>query len=130
MVDYTTDDVTDGSHRYDVVLDIGGNRRLSDLRRALTPRGTLVIVGGETDGPLLGGFDRNLRAGLLSPFVGQKLTMLASSENAEDFDTLRGLIDAGQVRPAIDGTYPLRDTAAAIRHLIDGRTRGKDVIAV
>ena len=130
VVDYTVDDFADGSRRYDVILDIGGNRRLSDLRRALAPRGTLVIVGGETDGPLLGGFDRNLRAVSLSPFVGQKLTMLASSENAEDLDVLRGLIDAGKVHPAIDHTYPLHETAAAIRHLIDGRARGKVVVTV
>ena len=130
VVDYTVEDFADGSHRYDVILDIGGNRRLSDLRRALAPRGTLVIVGGETDGPLLGGFDRNLRAASLSPFVGQKLTMLASSENAEDLDVLRGLIDAGKVHPAIDHSYPLHETAAAIRHLLDGRARGKIVVTV
>jgi NADPH:quinone reductase-like Zn-dependent oxidoreductase len=130
VIDYTSEDFADGSRRYDVILDIGGNRRLADLRRALSPHGTLVIVGGETDGPLLGGFDRNLRAVLLSPLVGQKLTMLASSENADDLDALRGLIDAGEVRPVIDHAYPLPETAAAIRHLVEGRARGKIVVSV
>ena len=73
VIDYTRDDFAAGEHRYDVILDIGGNRRLSHLRRVLTPRGTLVIVGGETDGRWLGGFDRSLRALLLSLFVRQTL---------------------------------------------------------
>ena len=81
VIDYTREDFTLRPQRYDVVLDIGGNRRLSALRRILTPRGTLVIVGGETAGRWLGGFSRSLRAVVLSPFVGQTLTMLASKEN-------------------------------------------------
>ena len=76
IIDYTADDFTGGALRYDVILDIGGNRRLSHLHRALTPRGTLVIVGGESGGRWLGGFDRSLRAVLLSLFVPQNLGML------------------------------------------------------
>ena len=110
VVDYTVEDFADGSHRYDVILDIGGHRPLSDLRRALAPRGTLVIVGGETDGPLLGGFDRNLRAALLSPFVGQKLTMLASSENAEDSSTSSAHLDRRAERSIRRSTAPTRWT--------------------
>ena len=84
VIDYTREDFADGGQRYDVILDIGGNRPLSQLRRALTPQGTLVIVGGETGGRWLGGIDRQLRALLLSPFVGQKLGTFISSENNED----------------------------------------------
>ena len=73
VIDYTLDDFADGTHRYDVILDTGGNRPLSQLRRALMPHGTLVIVGGETGGRWLGGFDRSLRAVLLSPLVSQRL---------------------------------------------------------
>jgi NADPH:quinone reductase-like Zn-dependent oxidoreductase len=130
VIDYTRLDFVDGQHRYDVVLDIGGNRRLSHLRRALTPRGRLVIVGGETDGRWLGGVDRQLRAQLLSPFVGQKLGTFVASENADGLLAIRELIEAGKVTPAIDRTYPLGETAAAIRHLLDGQTRGKLVIAI
>ena len=72
------------SSRYDVIIDTGGNRRLSHLRRVMTRRGTLVIVGGETGGRWLGGFERSLGAVLLSPLVSQKLRMLASTENAAD----------------------------------------------
>src|SRR2546426_500854 len=111
-------------------LDIGGNRRLSQLRRALTPGGRLVFVGGETDGRWLGGFDRNLRAQLLSPLVSQKLGMLMTSENSEDLMVLRDLVESGQIAPAIDRTYPLSETPAAIRYIQEGHARGKVVITV
>jgi NADPH:quinone reductase-like Zn-dependent oxidoreductase len=130
VIDYTRDDFADGEHRYDVILDIGGNRRLSHLRRALTPRGRLVIVGGETDGRLLGGSDRQVRAQLLSPLVSQKLGTFIASENGDDLMVLRDLIEAGKVSPAVDRTYPLSEAAAAIRYLRDGHARGKVVIGV
>jgi NADPH:quinone reductase-like Zn-dependent oxidoreductase len=130
VIDYTIDDFADGTHRYDAILDIGGNRRLSHLRRALTPRGRLVIVGGETDGRWLGGADRQIRALVLSPFVGQKLGTFVASENAEDLIVLRELIEAGKIAPAIDRTYPLGEVAAAVRYMLDGHARGKVVISV
>ena len=128
VIDYMRDDFTDGKRRYDVILDIGGNRRLSRLRRALTARGTLVIVGGETGGRWLGGFDRSLRAVLLSPLVSQKLGMLASTENSEDLMALGELIESGRVTPAIDRTYPLSEVPAAIDYVREGHARGKVVI--
>jgi NADPH:quinone reductase-like Zn-dependent oxidoreductase len=130
VVDYTSHDVADGVHRYDVILDIGGNRRLSHLRRALTPRGTLVLVGGESVGRWLGGIDRLLLANLLSVFVGQKLVTFISSENAADLRVLRDLIESGQVAPAIDRTYPLSETAAAVRYVQEGRACGKVVVTI
>jgi NADPH:quinone reductase-like Zn-dependent oxidoreductase len=130
VLDYTREDFADGEERYDVILDIGGNRRLRDLRRALTPKGRLVIVGGETDGRWLGGTDRQIRAQLLSPFVSQKLGTFIASENAEDLNALRDLIESGAIAPAIDRTYPLSDSAAAIRRLLDGQAQGKIVITI
>ena len=130
VIDYTVDDIADGEHRYDVILDIGGNRRLSHLRRALTPHGRLVIIGGETGGRGIGGFDRGIRGQLLSPFVGQKLGSLMASENSGDLTVLKGLLETGKITAAIDRTYPLSDVAAANRHMIDGRVRGKVVITV
>ena len=108
VLDYTRDDAVDGSHRYDVILDIGGNRRLSDLRRALTPTGRLVIVGGETDGRWLGGTDRQLRAQVMSLFVSQKLGTFISSENADDLNALRDLIESGTIAPARRPQLPAR----------------------
>ena len=130
VLDYTQEDFAAGEHRYDAILDIGGNTRLSRLRRVLTPHGRLVIVGGETDGRWLGGFDRSLRAQLLSPFVSQKLGALMASENSDDLKVLGDLFEAEKITAAIDRTFPLSEVPAAIRHLIDGRARGKVVITV
>jgi NADPH:quinone reductase-like Zn-dependent oxidoreductase len=130
VIDYTREDFADGQHRYDVILDIGGNRRLSHLRRALTPRGRLVIVGGETDGRWLGGTDRQIRAQLLSPLVSQKLGTFIASENSADLMTLRDLIESAKIAPAIDRTYPLIQTPAAIRYVQEGRARGKVAITI
>jgi NADPH:quinone reductase-like Zn-dependent oxidoreductase len=130
VIDYTREDIADGKRRYDLILDIGGNRRLSHLRRALVPRGTLVIVGGESGGRWLGGFDRQLRARVLSWFVSQKLTMLSSTENATDLAFLTELCESGKIAPAIDRTYELSEVPAAIRYVAEGRTQGKVVITL
>jgi NADPH:quinone reductase-like Zn-dependent oxidoreductase len=130
VVDYTREDVTDGSRHWDLVIDTGGHRPLSRLRRALTPRGTLVIVGSEGRGRWLGGFDRNLRAVALSPFVGQRLRMLSSKTRQDDLQTLRELLEAGKVTPAVSATYPLAEVPEAIRQLVEGHRGGKLVITV
>jgi NADPH:quinone reductase-like Zn-dependent oxidoreductase len=130
VIDYTQDDFAAAEQRYDVILDVGGNPGLSRLRRALAPKGTLVITGGETDGRWLGGTDRQLRALVLSRFVEQKLTTFISTEKREDMIVLTELIESGQVTPVIDRTYPLTEAAEAIRYLEQGRARGKVVITV
>ena len=130
VIDYTREDVTDGTRHWDLILDTAGHRSLSQLRRALTPRGTLVIVGSEGRGRWLGGFDRNLRAVVLSRFVSQRLRMLASKERQEDLQTLGELIEAGKLTPLIGRTYPLSDVPEAIRHLVEGHRGGKLVITV
>ena len=130
VIDYTRADFADGKQRYDMILDIGGNRSLSRLRRALTPKGTLVIAGGETGGRWLGGSDRQLRALLLSRFVGQQLTTFICRENHEDLLVLKELIEAGRITPVIDRSYPLSEAPKAIRYLEEGRARGKVVITL
>ncbi|MFI5806664.1 NAD(P)-dependent alcohol dehydrogenase [Streptomyces sp. NPDC051561] len=119
-----------GERRYDVILDLAGNPSLARLRHALTPRGTVVIGGGETSGRWLGGFDRQLRASALSPFVPQRLRTYICRENRADLLVLRDLCEAGKVMPAIDRTYPLAETATALRRLQEGKVRGKVVIAL
>ena len=130
VIDYTRADFADGGHRYDVVLDVGGHASLARLRRALAPKGTLVIAGGETGGRWLDGTDRQLRALVLSRFVSQKLTTFICKENHEDLIVLKELIEAGQVVPAIDRAYPLTEAPRAIRYLEQGQARGKVVITV
>ena len=130
VIDYSREDFAAGERRYDVILDIGGNSTLRRLRRALTPKGTLVIVGGETGGRFLGGFDRQIRAMLLSPFVGQRLGTFVSSESAENLVALKELIEAGKVAPVIDRTFPLAEAPDAIRYVEQGRARGKVAITI
>lgn len=129
-VDYTREDPVDGSVRYDVILDIGGNRPLSHLRRALAPRGRLVLVGGEDGGNWLGGMDRSLRAALLSPFVSQSLTAFIAWESGADLAALTGFVEAGSVTPVVERAYPLAETGAAIAHLAAGRARGKLAVTI
>ncbi|GAB3187619.1 NADPH:quinone reductase-like Zn-dependent oxidoreductase [Micromonospora palomenae] len=129
VIDHTREDITDRGVRYDVIVDTAGNRTLTHLRRALTPTGTLVLVGGEAaTGRLLQGFDRQLRALLLSPLVGQRLIPLVAKESSENLDALTALVDAGRLRPVLDRSWPLAETADAIRHLRGGHARGKNVV--
>jgi NADPH:quinone reductase-like Zn-dependent oxidoreductase len=130
LIDYTREDFAAGGAQYDVILDIGGNASLSRLRAALVPKGTLVIMGGETGGRWLGGTDRQVRALLLSPFVGQRLGTFVNSENHEDLIVLTGLIESGAVTPVVDRRFPLSEAPKAIQYLIDGHARGKLVITL
>ena len=127
VIDYTKQDVADGRERYDVILDIAGNRPLSQLRHALTPRGTLVIVGAEDAGKWLG-IRRQLRAAALSPFVRQKLGFFISKERSADLEELRTLIEVGAVKPVVDRTFPLDEVPTAIAYLRERNARGKIVI--
>ncbi len=130
VIDYTRDDFADGTRRYDLILDIAGNPGLSRLRRALTPKGTAVLVGGEDGGNVTGGMNRGLRALILSPFVGQRFAWFIAKEQASDFVRLNELIEAGTVTPSIDRTYPLDQVAEAMRHLAAGQVRGKVAITI
>ena len=129
VIDYTRDDFARQGPRYDLMLDIGGNRSLSQLRRALTSRGTLVLVGGE-GGDRWIGIGRSLQALAVSPFVSQSLRPLSAKPNQPDLEFLKELIEAGQLTPVIDKTYSLSQVPDAIRYLHAGRARGKLVIGV
>lgn len=128
--DYTREDFLADGRRYDTIVDIAGNRRLRDLRRALTPHGRLVITGGETDGRWLGGTDRQLRAQMVSPFVGQYLGTFIATEQADELRKVTALIDTGAFSPVVDRVHPLTETASAVRHLLDGRVTGKLALAL
>jgi NADPH:quinone reductase-like Zn-dependent oxidoreductase len=128
VIDYTREDFAEGETRFDVIVDIGGNSRISHLRRALAPKGTLVIVGGE--GGRWTGVGRQLRAVALSPFVRQRLAMFVNKERHEDLEAVRELIEAGHVTPIVDRTYPLAEVPDAMRHLEAGRARGKIAISI
>ncbi|MFJ5957708.1 NAD(P)-dependent alcohol dehydrogenase [Paenarthrobacter sp. NPDC092416] len=130
VIDYTHQDFADGSEHYDVIIDIAGNPSIKRLRRALTPGGTAVLTGGEEGGPLTGGLDRQLRALALSPFIGQKLTMIFGTEGSDDLEYLAGILEAGSLVPAIDRVYPLEQVPDAMRYFDAGKVRGKVAITV
>jgi NADPH:quinone reductase-like Zn-dependent oxidoreductase len=133
VIDYHQQDFADGRQRYDLILDIGGNTPLSRLRRALTPRGTLVIAGGEgAKGKRAQwtGMGRQFRALALSPLTRQRLTTFVSRHRRQDLETLRQLTESGQVTPVVEQTCPLTEVPQAIRRLHAGQVRGKLVITI
>jgi NADPH:quinone reductase-like Zn-dependent oxidoreductase len=130
VIDYTQANFTQNGQRYDLILDIAGNHSLRACRRILTPKGTLVMVGGPNKGRWLGPLARVLRALVLSRFVSQKLVSFVASPNKMDMLALRELIEAGKVTPVIDRTYPLSEAPEAIRYLEEGHAQGKVVITV
>jgi NADPH:quinone reductase-like Zn-dependent oxidoreductase len=127
VIDYTRDDFAEGT-RYDLILDTGGSS-LARLRRALTPRGTLVIVGGEDGGRWIG-VGRQIRAPVLSPLVGQKLRTFVAKENARDLLVLNENIESGKITPIVGRTYALGDAPDAVRDLEAGQTPGRIVITI
>ncbi|MEV7420208.1 NAD(P)-dependent alcohol dehydrogenase [Streptomyces sp. NPDC089919] len=129
VLDYTREDIEAGGVGYDLVVDIAGGTALARLRRLLTPRGTLVIVGGEDCGDWLG-MGRQFHAVLRSPFTRQRLTMLGSRQNRADLDELASHVEAGRVAPAVAATFPLDQVPQALEMLMAGAARGKIVITV
>lgn len=129
VVDYTKEDFTRGGQRYDVIIDVAGNRSISDCRRVLARDGALVIVGGP-DGRWLGPITRMLQALVLRRFVSQRLVPFMSTGSQDSLVLVMGLIDAGKVTPVIDRKYPLSETAAAIRYLEGHHARAKVIITI
>jgi NADPH:quinone reductase-like Zn-dependent oxidoreductase len=129
VIDYTRDDFADGTRHYDLIIDIAGNSTLTRLRRALTARGTLVIVGGESAGKWLG-LGRQMRALTISPFLRQRLTMFITKQRRADLETLAELIEAGKLIPHVGATYPLSRVPDALRSFEAGQARGKIAITV
>ena len=130
VIDYTREDFADRPGHYDLILDIAGNRSLAHVRRALAPKGTLVLVGGEGGGRFFGGLGRTLWALLVSAFVSQKLRGLLAIPRSKDLERLTALIEAGKLTPVIERMYPLAAAADAIRHMSEGHARGKLVISI
>ncbi len=130
VIDYRRDDFAEGEQIYEVILDIGGSSPLSRLRRALTPRGTLVIVGGEGGGRWLGVVARLLRAHLLFRFVSQKLGTFEAKSNQDDLHVLTELIESGKVTPVIDRSYPFERIGEALDYIGAGHAQGKVVVTL
>jgi len=132
VIDYTREDFTHNGRRYDVVLDLVGNRSLTEFRRALTPAGTLILSGGGVSegGSLIGPVGLIIRGQMLSRFVRHRLLVLTAKPSKVNLATLRELVESGKVTPVIDRTYPLSKAPEAIRYLEVEHARAKVVIIV
>ena len=127
VIDYTNADFTQTEPRYDVMLDLVGSRSLSDCRRALTPRGTYVLVGVSDMGRWLG-LSRQIKVLLLSPVVRQRMRVFIVRHNREDLVVLKELVEAGEIAPVIDRRYELSEVPEALRAQGEGHARGKIVV--
>jgi NADPH:quinone reductase-like Zn-dependent oxidoreductase len=131
VIDYTREDFTRSGQRYDLILDNVANYSLSEFRCALTPQGTLLPNGGgHSSSGWIRPLDSVIKALVLSLFVRQQGRPFLSLPNKEDLATLKDLVEAGQVTPVIDRTYPLSETPEAIGHVGEGHAQGKVVITV
>lgn len=130
VIDYTITDFADGSRTWDVIIDIRGNRSVRHLRQALAPKGTLVLVGAEGGGRLLGPLGRSLRGVALSPFIAQRIAMFVAITRTADLQQLAALLQSGRLVPAIDSSFPLEQAPDAMRRLESGQVRGKVVVTV
>jgi NADPH:quinone reductase-like Zn-dependent oxidoreductase len=127
VIDYTREDFAQTGERYDVMLDLVGTRSVSDCRRALTPRGTYVVVGVKDAGRWLG-LGRQIKALLLSPFVRHRMRVFVVRHNKEDLAALKELVEAGEIAPAMDRRYGLSDGPDALRYQGEGHAQGKILI--
>jgi NADPH:quinone reductase-like Zn-dependent oxidoreductase len=136
VIDYTRADFTDPERggRYDLVLDNVGNEPLRRLRRVLTPAGTLVANGGGSPGHLFGAMGSLLAVLLVNAVVRQQLRVILPAAPAgpthEDLVAVAALIEAGELTPVVDRTYPLADAPEGVRHVEQGHARGKVVVTV
>jgi NADPH:quinone reductase-like Zn-dependent oxidoreductase len=130
VVDYTREDFTGGRSQYDVILDNVSDLPLTRLRRALAPKGILVLNGGGSPGHVFGPVAGILRAVVANAFVSQRLRPLPSRQNQAELLAVTGLIEAGKLMPVVDRTYPLADTVKGLRTVEQGHTRGKIVVTV
>jgi hypothetical protein len=129
VIDYTQQDFTRTGQHYDLILEMAGNRSLAELRRALPPKGTLVLVGG-SGGRWFMGTGRTLRAVVVSPILGQRLRSFLSKPRGAGLVVLRELIEVGKLTPVIDRTFALSETPGAIGYVGERSTQGKTVITV
>jgi NADPH:quinone reductase-like Zn-dependent oxidoreductase len=131
-IDYTQQDFTQGEERYDVVLDLVGNRDLLDLKHVLKREGVGVLIGGggPDRGKWIGAMSGPIKALFLKPFVHQKISFMLAEVTTEDLAYVAELMTAGKVKSVIDRTYALAEVPDAIRYLEEGHARGKVVIAV
>jgi len=132
VIDYTQQDFTQGGTLYDVVMDNVANRGILEVRRALKPKGKLILIGGggPDANPWYGALKAPIKALIISWFVDQDMSMFISHHSGEDLATIAGLMQEGKVMPVIDRTYPLAEIVEAVTYLETGRARGKVIVTI
>lgn len=130
IIDYKVEDYTQGTQRYDVIIDNVGNHSFLENRHVMTPEGSFVMVGGPNDGKFLGALWGPIKMWMLSPFVKQKFSFFLADLNQKDLDLLHDMLASGKLKPVIDRSYKLSEVPAAIAYLEEGHARGKVVIAI
>jgi NADPH:quinone reductase-like Zn-dependent oxidoreductase len=129
VIDYTREDFTATSERYDVIIDIVSSRSIADVRKVLTKHGRYVLVGAASTGKWLG-MGRQARVVATSPFVSQTLKPMLASAKHEDLETIVGMVESGHVTPVVETVYPLKQASDAVRHVQQGHASGKVVVTV
>jgi NADPH:quinone reductase-like Zn-dependent oxidoreductase len=134
VIDYTSQDFTRGGERYDLIVSIPANRSIADLRRALTPRGTYVLIGhdqfGAAGGRVIGGIGDVVKLLVMTPFVSQLKSPFSTTKTEHPLAALSELIEAGQLTPPVDRTYPLSEVLEAMRYMEAGHALGKIVLTI
>ena len=130
VVDYSQEDFTRSNRRYDLMLDIAGSRSWSEYKRVLKPKASFVLVGAQKGSGLLGPLGHVIKVRLASLRASQRVTFFIAKLNREDLQVMRELIEAGKVTPVVERSYPLSNTADALRYLGEGHAQGKIVLTV
>lgn len=130
VIDYTRDDFTRGTDRYELILDVAGTRSAADRLRVLSPAGTIVVLGGPRGGRLLGPASALIRALIVGRIRRRRIVGMLAKPNLEDLGVLRALLETGQVRPVIERTYSLAEVPTALGYVAAGHAQGKIVITM
>jgi NADPH:quinone reductase-like Zn-dependent oxidoreductase len=130
VIDYTREDFVQSGRKYDLILDIAGNRSVADRRRVMTPKGILVLVGGPKTSKLLGPLSGFVKVSIGSPLGSQTMVTMLAKNSRDDLAVMAELLESGKVRSVIDRTYPIAEVAAALSYLGEGHAKGKIVISV
>ena len=127
VIDYTQEDFSKNGQHYDLIMDVVVRRWILDYKRALSPEGMCVFVGG------------SMARIFLNVFLGRLISMTSSKKivlvpwkpnKKEDLDFIKELLEAGKVVPVIDKRYPLSEVPEAFRYLEEGHAKGKVVITI
>jgi NADPH:quinone reductase-like Zn-dependent oxidoreductase len=130
VIDYTKQNLTEGTAKYDLIVDNVVTHDFADYRKVLAEKGRFVIVGSLDEGEYLGPLNDVMKAAAYNPFVSQEFGFMMSDMKPEDLATLRDMLAQGKIRSVIDRTYRISEVPEAIRYVESGRARGKVIVSI